>query len=310
MKHIQFLLLILIGFTSNGNAQADQKTFDNVKRIVFLGNSITYQGSYVSHIEAYMTINHPTRQFEFINVGLPSETVSGLSEPGHAGGKFARPDLHERLNRVLNQLKPDLVFACYGMNDGIQLPFDDARFAKYKVGIKWLNEEVLKAGSQIIFITPPIYDGKKRAYSNTLDIYSSWLISQRYTADWKVSDIHWPMRKYLENKREVDSTFRFAKDGVHPNKDGHWLMAKHILDYLGEKNVPDTENAQKAFSHYSNGSQILQLIKERQSFTKDTYLNATGHKRPHMKEGLPLEEAIQKGEIINEEILELLNVLE
>jgi len=34
--------------------------------------------------------------FEILNLGLPSETVSGLSEPNHAGGAFPRPDLHER----------------------------------------------------------------------------------------------------------------------------------------------------------------------------------------------------------------------
>ena len=50
-----------------------------------------------------------------------------MSEEGHAGGKFPRPDLHERLDRALPKTKPDLVFACYGMNDGIYLPLDEAR---------------------------------------------------------------------------------------------------------------------------------------------------------------------------------------
>jgi hypothetical protein len=36
-----------------------------------------------------------------IDAGPPSETVSGLSEEGHAGGQFPRPDLVERLTRVL-----------------------------------------------------------------------------------------------------------------------------------------------------------------------------------------------------------------
>ena len=77
-----------------------------VKRIVFLGNSITWQANYVNDVIAYLTVHYPDRHFEFINVGLPSETVSGLSEPGHAGGAFPRPDLHERLQRVLDQTRP------------------------------------------------------------------------------------------------------------------------------------------------------------------------------------------------------------
>ena len=68
--------------------------------------------------------------------------MSGLSEAGHAGGKFPRPDIHERLDRVLATVKPDLVFACYGMNCGIYLPLDDKRFAAYQAGIRKLREKV------------------------------------------------------------------------------------------------------------------------------------------------------------------------
>ncbi|HAO48254.1 MAG TPA: G-D-S-L family lipolytic protein, partial [Runella sp.] len=51
-----------------------------VRRVLFVGNSITYAGSYVTDIEAYFVTHYPQRSIEFINVGLPSETVSGLSE--------------------------------------------------------------------------------------------------------------------------------------------------------------------------------------------------------------------------------------
>ncbi|TXT28529.1 MAG: G-D-S-L family lipolytic protein, partial [Planctomycetota bacterium] len=92
------------------------------KRVVFLGDSITYSGQYIAYLETFLATRFPNRTTEFINLGLPSETCSGLSEDGHAGGKFPRPDVHERLQRVLDKLKPDLVVACYGMNCGIYLP--------------------------------------------------------------------------------------------------------------------------------------------------------------------------------------------
>ena len=76
---------------------------ESVHRVLFLGDSITYGGQYVSFVEAYFVTRYPERQIEFINAGLPSETVSGLSEEGHADGKFPRPDLRERLARVLEQ---------------------------------------------------------------------------------------------------------------------------------------------------------------------------------------------------------------
>jgi hypothetical protein len=99
-----------------------------VKRVVVLGDSITYSGQYIEYVEAYAVSRFPERRIEFLNLGLPSETVSGLTEPGHAGGQFPRPDLHERLARVLAQTKPDFIIACYGMNDGIYYPFGEERF--------------------------------------------------------------------------------------------------------------------------------------------------------------------------------------
>src|SRR5215203_1563656 len=105
------------------------------RRVLVLGDSITHSGQYVEFIEAYFVTRFPDRHIEFINVGLPSETVSGLSEPGHAGGQFPRPDLHERLDRVLEKTKPDTVIACYGMNDGIYLPFSAERFGAFTNGI-------------------------------------------------------------------------------------------------------------------------------------------------------------------------------
>jgi lysophospholipase L1-like esterase len=168
--HSFLVILILVQQSSLA-----QSITSGTKRILFLGNSITWAGNYVNDIEAYLRVQYPGRQLEFINVGLSSETVSGLSEPGHAGGSFPRPDLHERLARVLKQTKPDLVFACYGMNDGIYMPFDNERFQKFKDGINWLHDEVVKTGARLIHLTPPYYDevrGKSVGYAAVLDRYS------------------------------------------------------------------------------------------------------------------------------------------
>lgn len=173
-----------------------------VRRIVFLGDSITHAGHYVDNFEAWLLTRFPDRAFEIINVGLPSETVSGLSEEGHAGGKFPRPDLHERLERVLAQIKPDLVFACYGMNDGIYQPFSEERFARYQDGIRRLREKVAAADAQIVHLTPFVFDpvpikgrtapaGAEKqdqpfeGYDDVLDRYTAWLLARR-AEGWRV----------------------------------------------------------------------------------------------------------------------------
>ena len=137
---------------------ADDRPLAGVRRIVFLGDSITYSGQFVEYIEAYLRISQPALRCEFLDLGLPSETVSGLSEPGHAGGAFPRPNLHERLERVLERTKPDLIVACYGMNDGIYHPFAQARFEKYQDGMRRLRERAAVVGAKVLHVTPPVFD--------------------------------------------------------------------------------------------------------------------------------------------------------
>ena len=81
------------------------------KKTVFLGDSITQAGTYVSFTSYYLQRFHPEKDFDIYPLGLGSETVSGLSEEGHAGGRFPRPSLFERLDRVLAKVKPEIVFA-------------------------------------------------------------------------------------------------------------------------------------------------------------------------------------------------------
>src|SRR5690242_20699035 len=79
------------------HATADEPPLEVVRRVVFLGDSITYSGQYIEYLETVFRTRYRALRCEFQDLGLPSETVSGLTEPGHAGGKFLRPDLHERL---------------------------------------------------------------------------------------------------------------------------------------------------------------------------------------------------------------------
>ncbi len=291
-----FLLFCLFSVPIAGSFA--QPITSTVKRIVFLGNSITWAANYVNDVEAFLRANDRTREWEFINVGVPSETVSGLSEPGHAGGSFPRPDLHERLTRVLNQTKPDLVFACYGMNDGIYLPLDKERFKLFKDGINWLHTEVEKTGARLIHLTPPCYDerlGKSQGYAHVLDVYAAWLLQKRKDG-WEVIDIHTPMKKYLQAHRKVDAKFHLegfalSLDGVHPGELGHWLMARSILTHLGFQEVAQASSIVASLSRLPNPELFVKRVAERQNMLRDAWLTETKHKRPGLPVGLPLPEA-------------------
>ena len=156
-------------------------------RIAILGDSIPYSGQWPALVEAALRQTPAYRHAEIVSMALPSETVSGLSEPGHAGGAFPRPCLHDRLDSILSKYAPTLVIACYGMNDGMMQPFSESGFQAYQQGMERLKKRVEDAGAQFIAITPPPYmadtpEKDAARYNQVLDTYAAWLPAVKRTA--------------------------------------------------------------------------------------------------------------------------------
>jgi lysophospholipase L1-like esterase len=305
MRCLALLFALVLPISAASTARAEE-FLPKVTRIVVLGDSITYAGEYVDQFELFLRANFPERRFEVLDLGLPSETVSGLSEEGHAGGKFPRPDLHERLDRVLAKTKPDLVTACYGMNDGIYLPPAPERLQKHQAGIQRLREKAAAAGAQIVHLTPPVFDpvplgpkvspdglhGPYARYDEVLTQFATWLMGQK-AAGWRVVDVHTPMLRELQAKRAADPAFRFANDGVHCNAEGHAIIARALIEGLGQKFDPTLAAKNPA---------IYKLISERRKLLSNAWLNECGHQRPGMAKGLPVEEATAKAEELRKRI--------
>ncbi len=308
------LLIAIVCFFAH-QTFAQEASPPDVKRVVFLGDSITHAGGYVDAVETALIVQYPERHIELLNLGLPSETTSGLSEPGHAGGQFPRPDLHERLTRVLEKTKPDLVVACYGMNDGIYYPLSDERFSKFKSGIERLHTAVESRGAKIIHLTPALFDPvpiKARllpagldsytqpfeGYDHVLEAYSQWLLSRKADG-WQVLDVHGAIKEALVAKRKNSPNFTFAGDGVHPNTEGQVVLAEPLAKAWGLKLEANGLPA------HPQAKEILALVHEKQNTLKLAWLTLTKHVRPGIAAGLPLEEAQSKAAKLDSEAREL-----
>ena len=284
--------------------------FGDAKRVLFLGDSITHAGHFITLIEAQLLMRDG-RAPEMINLGLPSETCSGLSEPAHP---FPRPDVHERLDRALKRAEADVVVVCYGMNDGIYYPFSRDRFLAYQKGIEKLVAKVHASGATLIVMTPPAFDplplkkaGKLKpagaaeyawfeiyeGYDDVLKEYAKWVVGREDKRVSKTIDLHTPVTEYVAKKRKTNADFTMSPDGVHVNQEGHAVLASAILKSLAveEAALPDD---------------LVSLVGQRQKLLHDSWLSHVGHKRPGVAPGLALDEARKKAEVITAKIDELL----
>jgi len=237
----KFLSLLLVFFACPLAFAASLVEALAGKKTVFLGDSITQAGTYVGLTSYYLHRLYPEKDFEIYPLGLASETLSGLSENGHAGGRFPRPCLFERLGRLLEKVEPEVVFACYGINCGIYQALDEERFAAFKAGVGRLIKDCKAAGvEQIFIVTPPIYDVTTQEgefnYDHVMTAYAAWETTIKEEGV-HVIDLHSAMRKARDARTEV-----FSKDKVHPGNEGHLFMATAILKGLGV-DVPEEDFA-------------------------------------------------------------------
>jgi lysophospholipase L1-like esterase len=279
--------------------------------VLFLGDSNTFAGTFIAYFDAYLMANHPERRVELVNLGLPSETCSGLSEADHP---YPRPDVHTRLDAALAKTKPNVVVACYGMNDGIYSPFDEARFQKYQDGYAKLIDKCEKAGAKVILMTPAPFDplplkskvlpAGAEKYSwvkpyehydrDVLTKYAEWLCTWRKKG-YPVVDAHAVLLAHLEEKRKTQPAYRVSGDGIHPDAAGHEVIFRELLKTLGGD-----------AGWTKPPSPVMKKIEDRQRMLALAWLTDVGHKRPDTPKGIPLDEAKKKAAETEAEIREAL----
>ncbi len=275
------------------------------KRVLWLGDSITADGRYVSFIEYYLERRFPDRKFDFVSIGLSSETASGLSEAKHP---FPRPCVIERLQRALDLVKPGIVVACYGMNDGIYHPPSPERLRAFQSGIEKLISAAKAAGASVILLTPTPFDplpvrAKLRQAGASDSNYSYMTPYEKYDtvladyARWEktlparkafVVDLRKPLTEYSERERARNPSFSFSADAIHPSESGHLLMALTILKAL---DVPIPVTNLDAEVTRLNGDPMFKLVSQRRETRSKGWLAFVGYTRGETVKAASVDDA-------------------
>jgi len=194
-------------------------------------------------------------------------------------------------------MRPDVVFACYGMNDGIYQPLEEKRFQAFKNGINHLLDSCQKAGvKRVILVTPPIYDATTKAgefnYDTVLTAYAAWEKTLQRPG-LEVVDLHTAMRAAREKRTEV-----FSKDRVHPGDEGHLLMARTILTGVG-LDTPEEPLAK------IKADPLFQQVDLLRRYRATHWMNFTGYSREKVVAPTPLGDAEAQAAKIQAKINEL-----
>jgi GDSL-like Lipase/Acylhydrolase family len=172
---------------------------------------------------------------------------------------------------VLDKAKPEVVVACYGINDGIYQPLDKDRFSAFQKGVTKLIDECKTGGVKRVFlVTPPIYDhAAKKAeldYDAVMAAYSKWMTDLKVTGV-TVIDLHTAMRTARDARTEP-----FAEDKVHFGDDGHLLVARTILASLGVKVPEETAATIKA-------DPLFKLVEQKRGLRSAAWMKHVGYTR-------------------------------
>jgi lysophospholipase L1-like esterase len=236
VSSIMAMLLASGGFVAPARADADAPAttqparLQTGDRVAVIGDSITEQQKYSVFIEDYMLACQPALKVRVAQFGWSGERMTGLKA---------------RLDSSVLWFSPNVVTTCYGMNDGGYLAFNQAAADTYRTTNEQVIDQLQAAGVRFIVIgAPGCVDSDKfhRANAASAEEYNKTLAKLADVAkdvaqekDVAFCDTHALMMDAMAKFKAANPGVAVAgtKDGIHPDDNGHLIMAYGFLKALG-----------------------------------------------------------------------------
>lgn len=241
IRSILLAIAAILCFSTTAHTQV--APFHNGDRVTFVGNSITDGGHYHSYIWLYYMTRFPNMPVWMANCGVGGDT---------AGHIFAR------LDDDVFAKGPTVITLSFGMNDTGYFEYngDDAEtFGNQKVEeakqqfLKIEQRLKEKPDTRIVLIGTSPYDHTSRFNNDVFRNKNNYM--RRIVAlqdsvakanNWGFVDFNQPMWDINQQFQSIDSTFTLiGSDRVHPDNDGHMVMAYLFLKAQGMAGKPVAE---------------------------------------------------------------------
>ena len=249
--------------------------FPDNARVCFVGDSITHSGRFQKYVIACYRKNFPAAKVEFYNCGI-------------AGGNLK--NTLGIYNEDIDIYAPTHIVLMIGVNDSRRGRLENAAdaeryekifeaYEKYKRNIEEFYLLTKEKGVELILCTPAPYDEYQRADSPVLRGgyalmlgYADFIREFAKEKGIALCDYHAAMTRAMQ--REV----LYSSDRVHPNKRGHFYMAK---EFLASQNLElsDDEASSVAIEEWYSLTQKIRDVVAAEYFASPDYLKMTAEER-------------------------------
>jgi lysophospholipase L1-like esterase len=251
--------MILAAFTAVGAAE---KNLPPNAHLAIVGDSITQQTKYSVYMEAYLLMCAGRKDILVAQYGWGGERANGFAA---------------RAENDLEYFKPTVVTLCYGMNDGAYTFYTEKIGSTYEKNMRDIIEKLKKLGVADIIVGSPgavdtLYYKRLRSSQDPgektpAEIYNDNLkhlrnIDEKLAKEFKLTfaDVHTPLIEAMAKAKAKlgDKYDVCGRDGVHPNSNGHLIMAYAFLKALGcEGNIGEVTIDMKGKASASDGHKVL-----------------------------------------------------
>ncbi|PRD49344.1 SGNH/GDSL hydrolase family protein [Sphingobacterium haloxyli] len=231
-----FIGILVLALGANPLLAQQIAPFKENDRVVFLGNSITDGGHYHAYVWLYYMTRFPTMNLTILNAGIGGDRVG---------------DMLKRLDGDVFSKQPTVLFTTFGMNDSGYFEYNGSepeKFADEKVkeshnGYKQMEERYKGlVGTRIVLLGSSPYDedvvipdntslkNKNKAMLRIVDFQRASATANK----WEFLDFNEPMTAISKRVQQEDPSFTLSgNDRVHPDLDGHMVMAYLLLKAQG-----------------------------------------------------------------------------
>jgi lysophospholipase L1-like esterase len=223
-----FWIVLSLALACNSVATARDLLIQPGDMVAVIGDSITEQKQYSVFVEDYLLMCRPADKLKVAQFGWGGETAAGFQR---------------RMKNDTLRFKPTLITTCFGMNDGGYGPLTKERADSYRTSQQQIVDKAKEAGVRTIIVgSPGCVDADTFRNPKSAAVYNKTLGELRDIArevaeknGVEFADVHAPMIEAMSKaKAKYGADYHVAgRDGVHPDANGHLVMAYAFLKALG-----------------------------------------------------------------------------